>query len=108
VLLGEAFSPLREAGMTLILTGLAMVVIPARVLARTKKQFGARSALGQLPALRVLRGSNFVVFKAPARRAGACRGRAVRTKSIRNSLKWIFSLTIFPKSDKIRHALPIK
>lgn len=40
VLLGEAFSPLREAGMTLILTGLAMVVIPARVLARPQPKFG--------------------------------------------------------------------
>jgi len=33
---GEAFSPLREAGMALILAGLAIVVMPARMLAWTR------------------------------------------------------------------------
>jgi O-acetylserine/cysteine efflux transporter len=35
---GEAFSPLREAGMALILVGLAIVVVPARMLAWPRRR----------------------------------------------------------------------
>jgi O-acetylserine/cysteine efflux transporter len=40
-LFGEAFPPLREAGMALILAGLVIVVMPARVLARRRPRVRA-------------------------------------------------------------------